>query len=552
MTWNAHGRPCPNSTPGTVGQHSLCLVDKEGNLRRAGARLTAPATARKSVRRERALADLEAHLARVTEALPECERKLNSAQASEDAAQAQMIIAEQALRDARIARSTAEADLVARRRAAETLQSDLRARQEMTGASRSELTDVSVKLEQARAAVQSLSEAVKGAEESAAIAVAEEQMSREDYQASTEDERRLAGELQIASRRVELEQAEHDRQESALQAAVKERDRAIERISALEASRNDAAAALIRSSVAVETAAADLESAQARLDESPDEPHEPSPAEPDPLPTLQTRLESEIQNAQRYRSELEHVNEQLNRVAHECALDLDSDPSSLQPAEMEREPSELDIRRLRIKAEQAEDIDPGVADELQELTQRRDFMHEQMTDLQMASDELEDILREADREARRRFRMTFTQVNSLFGQFFKDIFGGGTGELILDTSDNADGIEIVTQLPGRRVRGLGGLSGGERTLVAGAFLFSLLAASPPPFCILDEVDAALDESNVDRYLGVLRQLSTRTQFAVVTHNRGTMAAANTLYGIVLDPTTGSRALSLRLDEIAIQ
>ena len=152
----------------------------------------------------------------------------------------------------------------------------------------------------------------------------------------------------------------------------------------------------------------------------------------------------------------------------------------------------------------------------------------------------------------REFRKTFDAVAQEFRQIFTRLFGGGSARLLLtDPDDMTDtGIDIEARLPGRREQGLSLLSGGERSLTAAALVFSLLRVSPTPFCVLDEVDAMLDEANVGRFRELLRELSQNTQFVVVTHNRNTVQAADVIYGVTMGHDSASQVVSLKLDEVS--
>jgi chromosome segregation protein len=147
---------------------------------------------------------------------------------------------------------------------------------------------------------------------------------------------------------------------------------------------------------------------------------------------------------------------------------------------------------------------------------------------------------------------TFEATAEEFSSIFKRLFGGGSARLVLTDPDDPTntGIDIVARLPGRRSQGLSLLSGGERSLTATALIFALLKISPTPFCLLDEVDAMLDEANVGRFRDLLRELSQNTQFIIVTHNRGTVQAASVIYGITMGRDSASQVISLKLDEVS--
>jgi chromosome segregation protein len=162
----------------------------------------------------------------------------------------------------------------------------------------------------------------------------------------------------------------------------------------------------------------------------------------------------------------------------------------------------------------------------------------------------------------RQFEAAFQAVNARFREHFTTLFNGGSARLELITANGAEehgsspstmptGVEVIVQAPGKKVQDLSLLSGGERALVSAALLFALLEINPPPFCLLDEVDAALDESNVTRFCDILKRLAQRTQFIVITHNRVTMTEAQAIYGISMGGDSISRLLSLRLEEAPV-
>ncbi len=185
-----------------------------------------------------------------------------------------------------------------------------------------------------------------------------------------------------------------------------------------------------------------------------------------------------------------------------------------------------------------------------EAGERLEFLKGQLADLHRAAATLEAARAELDAGLQADFSRTFQAVAEHFRLYFNRLFGGGEAELRLTEPGNVSqtGVEIIARLPGKRRQELSLLSGGERALVAAALLFALLGARPSPFCILDEVDAALDEANVGRFCDVLEELSAQTQVVLITHNRATMERAGALYGVTLGEDGVSRVLSLRLSE----
>ncbi|HSH04394.1 MAG TPA: chromosome segregation protein SMC [Anaerolineae bacterium] len=199
-------------------------------------------------------------------------------------------------------------------------------------------------------------------------------------------------------------------------------------------------------------------------------------------------------------------------------------------------------------------INPDAPAEYQETLERYEFMTQQIEDLNTTEAHLRQIIGELDILTSEAFGATVDEVNTHFTAMFTQLFGGGSAKLVLTDPDDLtiSGVDIIAQLPNRRQQGLGLLSGGERSLTACALIFSLLKVAPPPFCVMDEVDAMLDEANVNRFRDALIELGQHTQFIVITHNRGTVRAAQTIYGISMNTDSTSQILSLKPDEYLTQ
>jgi len=210
------------------------------------------------------------------------------------------------------------------------------------------------------------------------------------------------------------------------------------------------------------------------------------------------------------------------------------------------------VSRLRNQLRRMGAINPEAQQEYTEVRERVEFMTSQVDDLRSAESQLQDVIAELDVLMEREFRKTFEAVAVAFKDTFTRLFGGGSARLSLTDPDdpNQSGIEIEARLPGKREQGLAVLSGGERSLTACALVFALLRVSPTPFCVLDEVDAMLDEANVDRFQEMLTELSDETQFIVITHNRQTVQAAEAVYGISMGSDSASKVISLDLDKAA--
>lgn len=213
---------------------------------------------------------------------------------------------------------------------------------------------------------------------------------------------------------------------------------------------------------------------------------------------------------------------------------------------------EESINRQRAQLRRLGAVNFEAQTEYQSVKDRYDFLTGQVADLRKADADLRQVITELDELMRREFRKTFDAVAAEFKSMFSRLFGGGSAHLVMTDEEHPTetGIDIEARLPGRREQGLTLLSGGERSLTAVALVFSLLKVSPTPFCILDEVDAMLDEANVGRYRDLLKELSLNTQFIVITHNRNTVQAADVIYGITMGRDSASQIISLRLDEIS--
>lgn len=210
-----------------------------------------------------------------------------------------------------------------------------------------------------------------------------------------------------------------------------------------------------------------------------------------------------------------------------------------------------EIKRLKIQIRQVGAVNPEAQEEYIEVKERFEFLTNQVTDLEKASEDLQEVIAELDKMMKEDFLYTYKAVNREFSMFFSRLFNGGEASLVFSDESNPveGGIDIDARLPGRRQQGLASLSGGERSLTAVALIFALLKVSPPPFCILDEVDAMLDESNVGRFIEVLRELSKMIQVVIITHNRNTVQAANVIYGVTMGRDSTSQMISLKLEEV---
>jgi chromosome segregation protein len=210
---------------------------------------------------------------------------------------------------------------------------------------------------------------------------------------------------------------------------------------------------------------------------------------------------------------------------------------------------EPQIEKLRVELDGIGPVNLMAIDQHGELEERFGFLSAQKADLEESVASLQETIRRINRQSRERFREAFEAIQGYFLETFRTLFGGGRAELRLQDDEDVleAGVEIVAQPPGKRLQKIALLSGGEKALTAAALLFSLFRYRPSPFCVLDEVDAPLDEANVERFTGLLKALRAETQFILITHNRKSMEAADLLYGVTMEEAGVSKVLPLRFE-----
>jgi chromosome segregation protein len=219
-------------------------------------------------------------------------------------------------------------------------------------------------------------------------------------------------------------------------------------------------------------------------------------------------------------------------------------------------PAEADVtsweQRLAEAAEKIErlgQVNLAAIDEFREQSERKEYLDRQFTDLNDALATLEDAMKKIDRETRTRFQDTFDRVNAGLKDKFPRLFGGGHAYLELVGEDVLEsGVAIMARPPGKRNSSISQLSGGEKALTAVALVFSIFELNPAPFCLLDEVDAPLDENNVGRFCDIVREMSSRVQFVFVTHNKATMELASQLLGVTMNEPGVSRLVTVDVEE----
>jgi chromosome segregation protein len=247
-----------------------------------------------------------------------------------------------------------------------------------------------------------------------------------------------------------------------------------------------------------------------------------------------TQIESEIEFCER-------------TLAEEYRIPIEEAERRAGPIES-RTAAQQRVKELQSQVEALGEVNVGSIEEYDRVKERLEFLGKQRGDLEAAREDLQQAIIEIDGEATSRFLTAFERIEREFSGFFVRLFGGGRAELSLTDKDNVleSGIDVTVTVPGKKTRDLLQLSGGERALTAAAILFALLKVKPSPFVILDEVDAPLDDSNVGRYSSLLREFARKSQFIVITHNKGTMEAADVLYGVTMQEAGASKLIGMRL------
>lgn len=272
--------------------------------------------------------------------------------------------------------------------------------------------------------------------------------------------------------------------------------------------------------------------------------------------TIQRWLFEKERIAERER-EIEEEEKRQNLSSEEFGAISQTPLAAFSPEELAKK-----IEKFQIKLEEVGGIDPSVVKEYQDTKTRHDFLEKETGDLEAALRDLRLLIKELDETIERDFENGFNKIKEEFNNYFRIIFGGGKGVLRYvelrnqnteaeDEKENDEreyGIEIDVDVPRKRIHSIAMLSGGERALTSIALLFAITAVNPPPFLILDETDAALDEANSQKYAAILKELAKKTQLILITHNRETMKAAGVLYGVTMGNDGVSKLLSLKLEE----
>jgi chromosome segregation protein len=384
--------------------------------------------------------------------------------------------------------------------------------------------------------------------------------------------------LAIARRAAETESESLGEERAAAAASAERRRATAAELRRMEAERNELETRLERHEREVSDARGRLEELRLSIDEmeqSVESVEEERTREDEEIATQSARLVAARERADALSAELAELNRRaasardarsalevqraeatarLSYVREACMSELNQSLEELSqelPLDdgFDLESGKARVEELRARVEGFGAVNMMALEELSESEERLQFLTGQRQDITEGIASTEEALREIKRRSRERFRHAFEQINRNFGQFFQELFGGGRGEMSMIDADDVleSGIDIVAQPPGKRLQSVLLLSGGEKAMAALALVLGIFHYRPSPFCLLDEVDAPLDEANVGRFTDKIQEMSAITQFIVITHNKRTMEMARALYGVTMEDAGVSKLVSVKFE-----
>jgi chromosome segregation protein len=264
----------------------------------------------------------------------------------------------------------------------------------------------------------------------------------------------------------------------------------------------------------------------------------------------QSEIEEHLHQIELTLSQLQVKEEDLTeRVLEELQIDLAKAYENFQQEDVNWEQIRDEIAMLRGKIDRLGNVNVDAIDQQKDLEERNEFLTNQVEDLTQSKNQLEQLISRINKESRDKFVLTFEQIRENFQQLFRKLFGGGKADILLENPEDIleSGIEIIARPPGKETRTISLLSGGEKTMTAIALLFAVFKSKPSPFCVLDEVDAALDEANNERFNMIVQDFQRQSQFVIITHSKRTMSIADVLYGITMQTQGVSKKISVEFE-----
>lgn len=266
----------------------------------------------------------------------------------------------------------------------------------------------------------------------------------------------------------------------------------------------------------------------------------------------QAQVEEEMHALKVELGQLQVKEEDLcQRVREELGIELAQAYEGFEQESVDWEAVREEIAQLREKIDRLGNVNLDAIGQLEELEQRYEFLSAQVEDLNRSKTQLQQLIARIDKESREKFRVTFEQIRENFQEVFRKLFGGGKADILLEDPEDLleSGVEIIARPPGKETRSLSLLSGGEKTMTAISLLFAVFKTKPSPFCFLDEVDAALDEANNERFNRIVQEFKKTSQFIMITHAKRTMSIADVLYGVTMQTKGVSKKISVQFDSV---
>ncbi len=516
--------------------------------------------------RERELRELPAQLEQHDQTISQLEKRLEQARQEQEARKQELANLERSNQQVEARLTMLNREAVALRQAAEKAQSELQVGRTVEEQLAAEVAGLEQELSAAQTRVAEQEVALRDASERAEEVQEEVEGQARQFRERQDDLNRRRTALAVQKQQEKTLEQQLEQQRGQARDFAAQIARRAERLAEMQRQAADLGTQLERQKTELEQIRAQSRDLSARLHEAEQQVegynHQLLELERGQgnLRQEQARLEVEYRrcllDVQRTRDNVEALLQQMQEelgfndpaLLAEQANAQDGAPLS----EAEQGAIRRQIESLRARLKDLSSHDPNAPQEYEDARERYEFMTNQVQDMESAATNLRHLMSELDATMKRQFEETFQAVNEHFRRHFTTLFRGGAAHLEMtapkdeERNGPAGGIEVVVQPPGKKAQDLSLLSGGERALVSAALLFALLETNPPPFCLMDEVDAALDESNVVRFCDILQSLSERTQFIVVTHNRVTMTAAGAIYGVSMGADSISRILSMRM------
>jgi chromosome segregation protein len=264
----------------------------------------------------------------------------------------------------------------------------------------------------------------------------------------------------------------------------------------------------------------------------------------------QSQLDEQIHQVKLELSQLEVKSADLvQRVTEELQMDLAAEYENYRAEDINWDSVRDEIANLRGRIERLGNVNVDAIEQQDELEKRNEFLTTQIDDLNNSKNQLTGLINRLNKESMDKFAVTFEQIRINFQEVFRKLFGGGKADILLEQPEDIleSGIEIMARPPGKETRSISLLSGGEKTMTAIALLFSIFKTKPSPFCFLDEVDAALDEANNERFNLIVQEFRKDSQFVIITHAKRTMSIVDTLFGITMQQKGVSKKISVTFD-----